>query len=151
MELMEEFKPLGEDTGHLDLSPVVPFTGREVLRSVRLVDALYARYGLRYIAGLLVLPRSVLNITTCFFDTNDEAQTRHAYESYSEMVVELARAGYAVYRTNLRHMDLVAEQYDFNDHALRRFQETLKDAIDPNGILSPGKQGIWPRSMRPAR
>ncbi|KAJ4129621.1 hypothetical protein NW754_003903 [Fusarium falciforme] len=25
-----------------------------------------------------------------------------------------------------------------------RFVETLKAAVDPNGLLSPGKQGIWP-------
>jgi hypothetical protein len=34
------------------------------------------------------------------------------------------------------------------NHAYRRFVETLKDAVDPNGILSPGKQEIWPRSRR---
>jgi 4-cresol dehydrogenase (hydroxylating) len=43
-------------------------------------------------------------------------------------------------------MDLAAEQYGFNDHALRRFNQTLKDALDPSGILSPGKSGIWPGS-----
>jgi 4-cresol dehydrogenase (hydroxylating) len=29
--------------------------------------------------------------------------------------------------------------------------ETIKDAVDPNGILAPGKQGIWPRAMRESR
>ena len=38
--------------------------------------------------------------------------------------------------------------YSFGDHALRRFHETVKDALDPNGILSPGRYGIWPKRNR---
>jgi 4-cresol dehydrogenase (hydroxylating) len=47
-------------------------------------------------------------------------------------------------------MDEAADQFSFNNHAYRRFVETIKDAVDPNGILAPGKQSIWPRSYREA-
>ena len=29
-----------------------------------------------------------------------------------------------------------------------RLYERLKDALDPAGVLSPGKQGIWPKDLR---
>lgn len=41
--------------------------------------------------------------------------------------------------------------YSFNDHALRDFLETLKDAADPNGIISPGRVGVWPSPFRSNR
>jgi 4-cresol dehydrogenase (hydroxylating) len=45
-------------------------------------------------------------------------------------------------------MDAVAEIFDFNEHAQARFNQRLKGALDPGGIFSPGKQGIWPSSVR---
>jgi 4-cresol dehydrogenase (hydroxylating) len=62
-----------------------------------------------------------------------------------------AAAGYGDYRAPAVLQDDVANQYSFNDHALRRFNETLKDAIDPNGILLPGRGGVWPKSLRALR
>ena len=152
MDLLDLFMvPYGDDTGHLDFSPVGPFTGREIASTIKLMDSLYARHGHTYVVGILLLPRSAIHVSTAFYDTKDEAQTNAVYAAYTDMVVEMARAGYPIYRTNIHHMDVVAEQYDFNDHALRRFTETIKDALDPNGILSPGKQGIWPKGRQPAR
>lgn len=29
-----------------------------------------------------------------------------------------------------------------------RFNESLKDALDPAGIMAPGRNGIWPKSYR---
>lgn len=41
--------------------------------------------------------------------------------------------------------------FSFNNHSLKRFCETIKDAVDPNGIVSPGRYGIWPKQVRKAR
>jgi 4-cresol dehydrogenase (hydroxylating) len=38
--------------------------------------------------------------------------------------------------------------HSFNNNILLRFHETLKDAVDPNGIISPGRYGIWPKNLR---
>ena len=40
-------------------------------------------------------------------------------------------------------MDTVADTYDFNNHALRRLNQKVKDALDPSGIIAPGKSGVW--------
>ena len=152
LELIEMFKARnGEDAGHLDLSSIGPLSGADVAETIRFRRELYDRHGLPYSAGIVLLPRTALHISALIFDTNDEQQTRGAYDTYAEMVVELAQAGYPVYRTNIQHMDLVAEQFDWGDHAQMRLNERLKDLLDPNGILSPGKQGIWPQAMRPPR
>jgi len=152
LELIEMFKQLhGEDAGHLDLSSIGPLSGSDVVAAIRLRREISERHGVPFSAAVVLLPRSALLISPVIFDTNDETQTRAAYDTYGKMVVELAQAGYPVYRTNIQHMDLVAEQFDWGDHAQRRLNEKLKDLLDPNGILSPGKQGIWPQRMRPQR
>ena len=62
-----------------------------------------------------------------------------------------AEHGWGDYRAPPLLQDDVAEAYGWNNHVLRRFNETMKDAIDPNGILSPGRGGIWPKAHRSLR
>ena len=67
------------------------------------------------------------------------------------LIAKSSEHGWAEYRAAPYFQDAVAHEYSFNDHVLRRFNETLKDAVDPNGILAPGRGGIWPARYRDMR
>jgi 4-cresol dehydrogenase (hydroxylating) len=139
----------GEEGGHIGFSPIAPLTGRDAIALRDLLRGMIEEAGLDYIAAMLPInARSFAHITLIIFDTKNEPQARAAYDVARRLVRDAAKLGYGEYRAHLDFMDLAAEQYSWNDHAYRRFCETLKDALDPQGILAPGKQGIWPRSMR---
>jgi 4-cresol dehydrogenase (hydroxylating) flavoprotein subunit len=138
----------GEEGGHIGFSCVAPVTGRDAVALSELVKSRLTQAGLDYSGVLIVGRRFMIHVVLVVFDTKNEQQARTAYETCKSMVEPAAKLGYGEYRAHLDFMDLVANQYDFNNHSLLRLHQTLKDALDPNGILSPGKQGVWPRSMR---
>jgi hypothetical protein len=86
--------------------------------------------------------------SSSIFDTWETA--RRAGAMARVMLTRAAARGWGEYRTHTTFMGDISNTYSFNNHALRRFHETIKDAVDPNGILSPGKCGIWPKRMRKA-
>jgi 4-cresol dehydrogenase (hydroxylating) len=139
----------GEEGGHIGFSPVAPLTGPDALALRDLLRGMIEGAGLDYMAALIPInARSFIHVTLIIFDTKNEAQTKAAYDVAKQLVRDAAKLGYGEYRAHLDFMDLAAEQYSFNDHAYMRFCETIKDALDPNGILAPGKSGIWPQAMR---
>jgi 4-cresol dehydrogenase (hydroxylating) len=139
----------GEEGGHIGFSPIAPLTGRDASELRDLMRGMLAEAGLDYMASLLpVSARSFAHITMVIYDTKNEQQVRSAFDVSKRLVEQAAKQGYGEYRAHLDFMDLAARQYSWNDHAYMRFCETIKDAVDPRGILSPGKQGIWPKSMR---
>ena len=139
----------GEEGGHIGFSPIAPLTGRDAMALRDLLRGMIEDAGLDYIVGMLPInARSFAHITMIIFDTKNESQARAAYDVACRLVRDAAKLGYGEYRAHLDFMDLAQDQYSWGDHAYRRFCETLKDALDPQGILAPGKQGIWPRSMR---
>jgi 4-cresol dehydrogenase (hydroxylating) len=139
----------GEEGGHIGFSPVVPLKGSRGLELHRAMRATVERAGLDYTnGGIMINARSFISVIQTTFDTKDEEQARRAYDLAKTLVTEAAGMGYGEYRAHLDFMDLAANAYSFNDHAYLRFVEKIKDAVDPNGILSPGKQGVWPARLR---
>jgi 4-cresol dehydrogenase (hydroxylating) flavoprotein subunit len=134
---------------HVDVSPVVPLTGSHLRIVVEELRRLYADAGLNFGVGIMVTgERSAVAIAGIRYDRTDETMARRAFDLGRRMVAALGALGYGDGRPHLEYMDLAAEQYSFNGHALRRFLERIKDAVDPAGILSPGRHGLWPRRYR---
>jgi 4-cresol dehydrogenase (hydroxylating) flavoprotein subunit len=147
LDLIDVIPP---NVGHLGFSPVVPLVGSDVSDAYRFMRRLIEeRAGSNFIGGILVInERSCVIVTGVNFDVTDEQQTSAAYATAKMLVEEAGRHGYGEYRAHLDFMDLAADQYSWGDHAYRRFCERIKDAVDPNGVLSPGRHGIWPAGMR---
>ncbi|GGH48361.1 FAD-binding oxidoreductase [Microbacterium album] len=142
----------GDTGGHIDFSPVLPLTGRATWDLIQQVKPIQEAAGFDFsLVVMAISARAALFVCGSKFNWTDLEETQRAYDTARTLIVEAGKKGYAAYRAHLDFMDLAAEQLDFGDHAYLRFAETIKDAVDPQGILSPGKQGIWPRRLREGR
>jgi 4-cresol dehydrogenase (hydroxylating) len=134
--------------GHIDFSPVGPMTGKDARKMTNLIRSRIHEYGFDHLGGFYCVNRSFMCVNTLVFRKNHAEDMRKTRELFTVLVEDLARNGYAEYRTHLAYMDQVAGTYNYNDNSMLKFQEQLKDAIDPNGILAPGKSGVWPKRYR---
>ncbi|OBJ99953.1 FAD-binding oxidoreductase [Mycobacterium sp. 1245852.3] len=151
-ERMIEWRERTPGTGaHTCFSPVVPLRGADAMRAAEMVRSRCEQYGFDYLGVFLAGERYLNHVVELVWDGSDAEQTRATRELFGVLIEDAAAEGYGEYRTHLAFMDLVAQQFDFNGHALLRLQETIKDVVDPNGILAPGKSGVWPAWMRDGR
>jgi 4-cresol dehydrogenase (hydroxylating) len=137
-----------EGGAHIGFSPVSPIKGSEALKQYTMVRDRMHESGFDYMSVFAIGWRELHHVVELVFDRRDPAVRKRAHDLFALMVREAAAAGYGEYRTHISFMDQIAATYNWNDNALMKLNQLLKDALDPNGIIAPGKQGIWPARYR---
>jgi hypothetical protein len=148
--------PPNPPDGHADLLPVVPRTG-EALMEVAKVMFEFSRENQAagkpniFLTPQAWHPRTFLAGGGVFPTFRDDPEGNKRSRDQFEKLIDLcAKHGWGDYRTAPAFQDFLISKYNFNDGALHKFQQQLKHAADPNGIIAPGRYGLWPKGQGPA-
>jgi 4-cresol dehydrogenase (hydroxylating) len=138
--------------GHLWFAPVIPRTGEAIFEAQEAMSKVYREVGVN-VGGPLQLPqtwhpRTFIMLVGFPLSRSDPQINKRSREAFERVAQVAAEHGWGEYRSPPAFADLIAGLYSYNNHALRRFAETLKDAVDPNGIIAAGRGGVWPRHLR---
>ncbi len=146
--------PDGTPDGHVDLFMVVPRSADGVHAGQKAIYEARRSVGVPtqitpFGGPLLWHPRTFLvGAPTVASWRDDKEKNRKSRELYAAYIHYGSQAGLGEYRTNPAFQDELVAQYSYGDHALLKYQERLKDGVDPNGIISPGRYGVWPKALR---
>jgi 4-cresol dehydrogenase (hydroxylating) len=138
--------------GHMWFSPIIPRNADAIFEANQVFAAAAREFD---------LPALRFSLPSCYWErafififgfpvTTDVATNRKNRTAFYKLIEIAGKHGWGEYRTAPAFQDAVMSVYSFNNHALLRFHETIKDALDPNGIISPGRYGIWPKHLRKA-
>jgi 4-cresol dehydrogenase (hydroxylating) len=131
-----EWRPGGGATWIL---PVTPTKGSVALEHQKLSRDILRRFGFDYICEFVVGARMCRALHVLVWNRQDPEENARAEACYTTFIDEYAAAGYPVSRPPTAFQPYAMSRLGHN------FLSTcnrIKDALDPNGILSPGRYGI---------
>jgi hypothetical protein len=139
--------------GHIWFSAIIPRSGKGFVEANRVMRRECARLNI----PLFMFSPAVTCWTRSFVlfaavpVSHDQEANKRLRESVREVIRICAQHGWGEYRCPPAFQDTVMNAYSFNNNILRRVNERIKDALDPNGILSVGRYGVWPKRLREGR
>jgi 4-cresol dehydrogenase (hydroxylating) flavoprotein subunit len=128
--------PTGEGCGLHWIAPVCPSTGEEVLRCAEIIEAEMLQRGFEPLVRIaLANDRTAFVTTLLAFDRGEADETTRAGDCHRELTARLIQEGYPPYRAGINDMD----QLDPDNSAYWAVAGVLKSALDPHGVLAPGR------------
>jgi len=130
-----QMDPDRDGCGLLWCSPVAPAEGVHAARLTALSSELLLRHGFEPSISLtMITDRTLACIISIAYDREAAGEDAKAMNCYHELLQMLAQEGYPSYRLSIGAMNAVPGQASYSG-----VLQTLKAALDPNGILAPGR------------
>lgn len=128
--------PAQDNCGLLWVSPVLPLRGEDMLAVHDLAQASFDKYGFDLFATFsMINERALGGVLTVAYDQDDPAETARARACHDEVFERMFEAGYIPYRVGNHAMGRLDPEGD----SYWRTVGAIKAALDPAGILAPGR------------
>jgi 4-cresol dehydrogenase (hydroxylating) len=127
--------PDADGCGLLWCSPVAPSTGPHTAEVVELGEDIVLKHGFEPLISVSLLnERTTVSTIALTYDRDVPGEDAKAVACYREVTERLLMRGYPPYRLNVSAMEYGRAGGHYMD-VIR----SLKKAVDPNGILAPGR------------
>lgn len=120
-------------------APVARATGADATAIITLGKQILTEFGFDYLGGFMVQQRNMIAVMDLLFDRSNPEERERAHTCFARLMSEFGKRGYGIYRTNIAFMDEAAA---LQGPVRTKVNRQLKRALDPNGIIAPGKSGI---------
>jgi 4-cresol dehydrogenase (hydroxylating) len=131
----DDFDPDRDRCGLLWCSPVAPNTGEHAETVTQLGTAIALEHGFEPIISMsLINERSTITTIAITYDRQIDGEDEKAMRCYRALTQALLAQGYPPYRLNVASME-----YGHTGGDYAAALQAIKAALDPKGILAPGR------------
>jgi 4-cresol dehydrogenase (hydroxylating) flavoprotein subunit len=129
------YDPDRDRCGLLWCAPTAPLSGSQTRTLVDIANGTLLGHGFEPMLSLtLITERTLACVITIAFDRDCPGEDAKALTCYRDLLGRLTEAGYYSYRLGIQSMTEMSCENGYN-----RFLRLLKDCVDPENILSPGR------------
>ncbi|HMR04720.1 MAG TPA: FAD-binding oxidoreductase [Polyangiaceae bacterium] len=139
-----QLDPEGDRCGVLWLCPTLPFRGNDAAVAAGIVEDICPEFGFEPLTVLLApTERMLFLVPLIIFDRDDPGDDERALFCHDALLAKLNAHGYLPHRLGIQSMRGVPKSVDSFDATIAR----LKQLLDPNGILAPGRYDFGARQQ----
>ncbi len=137
----EVINPDTDKCGMIWMAPIVPFAGADIAKAIDIINNIVYKYPFEPAISLQCMTERAVNIIGSInWDREVPGEDEQAELCYTELNKSLKEHGFFAYRDTTMGMHM--KHADGNTDSYTQFLSGIKQAIDPNNILAPGRYNI---------